>query len=69
MKNIDFLKRNFVLLIVLCSILISCTSENQKKESFDYPLAFPIQNRILKTDHVFMTSRKTINKKKRKFGA
>lgn len=38
MKKIDFLKRNFVPLIVFCSALINCTSKNQEKESFDYPL-------------------------------
>ncbi|WP_347220018.1 hypothetical protein [Chryseobacterium sp.] len=38
MKNIDFLKRNFALWVVLCIVLSSCTSDNQKKESFDYPL-------------------------------
>lgn len=38
MKNIDFLKRNFALLVMLCSILSNCTSKNQEKESFDYPL-------------------------------
>lgn len=38
MKKIDFLKRNFVPLIVFCSVLSNCTSESQEKESFDYPL-------------------------------
>ncbi|MDN3692131.1 hypothetical protein QWZ06_07585 [Chryseobacterium tructae] len=38
MKNIDFLKRNLVPFIVLCSLLSSCTSKKKEKESFDYPL-------------------------------
>ncbi|WP_068944041.1 tetratricopeptide repeat protein [Chryseobacterium timonianum] len=38
MKKIDFFKRNFFPLLVLCSVLINCTSKNKEKESFDYPL-------------------------------
>ncbi|WP_160138579.1 hypothetical protein [Chryseobacterium sp. c4a] len=38
MKNIDFLKRNLIPFIIFCSTLSSCTSKNQEKESFDYPL-------------------------------